>query len=502
MRNGVSVNQEVSKRDDAPTAVPRGISRRTMVKGAAWSVPVIAAASAAPFAAASDLCAVAVTSPSLTACGTAPLQVVLKDKQGTQIAGQVSVTLPAGLVWGDGTTGTKVVTVDAAGQTGETVKGTGQGGSFTITAQGLAPCATDATQTIVAIAPAGGRIYWNRPGEPVVNADPNGTVPDPVWVTMSHGGQGIYVLTATGEWWWRTNASNTVAQPDWRKIDAPPIASLVNSNITAGYAYAITTTGDVYSHTSSGGGVWVASQIPGATGVTQLLQSRYRLFAIGGDGTLYSAPTNGGVPSFTPVMTKATPSVPLTNVTALPNANSRPDVDIAVIADGKLYRVDTNSKAEPFADPGSVKSFAVTGQYLFVVDDDGALWRGTTASATSMVKLTGLPPLESVEGIFDNRAVVKALDGSLYNVYISGTAYVDMTPTDFSLGNVVEWDTATSASSGNVVVRLANGDIWQYYPSTGPWKKISTPSPVQQVGAQGAGQGQVAYLLSGNVACS
>ncbi|MFJ4165491.1 hypothetical protein ACIPY5_08035 [Microbacterium sp. NPDC089698] len=88
------------------------VSRRTVVQGAVWSLPIIAAAAATPLAAAS------VAAPALkfvngpyTATGCGPLGDVvlnLTSNGTTPDAGKtVTVSLPAGLRWADGSTAPK-----------------------------------------------------------------------------------------------------------------------------------------------------------------------------------------------------------------------------------------------------------------------------------------------------------------------------------------------------------------------------------------------------------
>ncbi len=99
----------------------RGLSRRTIVQGAAWSVPVIAAAVALPLAAASVAATVEfVNGPySVTGCGTLGDVVVRATTDGTTpvAAGTlITVTLPSGLTWEDGSSGPRVLPANGSGQ--------------------------------------------------------------------------------------------------------------------------------------------------------------------------------------------------------------------------------------------------------------------------------------------------------------------------------------------------------------------------------------------------
>ncbi|KJL26615.1 hypothetical protein RL72_00947 [Microbacterium azadirachtae] len=85
-----------------------GVSRRTVVKGAAWSVPVIAAAVAAPIAAASLASSLNFTLPTYagTACTRiSNVQAVLTNTSGAPDPGKaITVTLSNGYTFEDGTT--------------------------------------------------------------------------------------------------------------------------------------------------------------------------------------------------------------------------------------------------------------------------------------------------------------------------------------------------------------------------------------------------------------
>lgn len=104
-----------------PDAITQGgVSRRTVVKGAAWAAPVIALAVAAPLAAASqaDYSLVATaTSLQVERCdtlGAITVSLYRDGDLGTGVAETVTVTLPAGFEFTDGAT-TKTYSVDAAG---------------------------------------------------------------------------------------------------------------------------------------------------------------------------------------------------------------------------------------------------------------------------------------------------------------------------------------------------------------------------------------------------
>jgi hypothetical protein len=101
--------------ETSATSSPRASapSRRTILTGAAWSVPVIAAASIAPIASASGVTALAFDKATYngTACGTITGAYVTVTVGGVPTAGQsVTVTLSDGYTFSGGATTTTQVT--------------------------------------------------------------------------------------------------------------------------------------------------------------------------------------------------------------------------------------------------------------------------------------------------------------------------------------------------------------------------------------------------------
>lgn len=94
--------------DSTSSGRPSGLSRRTIVKGAAWSVPVVALAVAAPAASASTLGTLEFTQPNYsgTGCGTITNVQVRLTTDGTtpDPAKAITVSLPTGYTFADGST--------------------------------------------------------------------------------------------------------------------------------------------------------------------------------------------------------------------------------------------------------------------------------------------------------------------------------------------------------------------------------------------------------------
>lgn len=102
------MTENTTGKNSTASAGPSGISRRTIVKGAAWSVPVVAVAVAAPAASASTLGTLEFTQPSYsgTGCGTITNLQVRLTTDGTtpDPAKPITVSLPSEYTFADGST--------------------------------------------------------------------------------------------------------------------------------------------------------------------------------------------------------------------------------------------------------------------------------------------------------------------------------------------------------------------------------------------------------------
>ncbi|PTL72932.1 hypothetical protein C1I63_08770 [Rathayibacter caricis DSM 15933] len=162
---------------------PGSVHRRTVVAGAAWTIPVVATAIGAPLAAASG------TGPTLAftngpysvaACGTLKDVVMTATTDGTAAAPQgtpVTVTLPAGLTWSDGDTGSRIFPTDGNGEVVLSgVKATGTPGTGSISAT------TTGASTSAPVSVSGGAAFYRSQvsGGPVTTfpvAVPSGAQP-------------------------------------------------------------------------------------------------------------------------------------------------------------------------------------------------------------------------------------------------------------------------------------------------------------------------------------
>lgn len=140
----------------AGTGTASGVTRRTIVQGAAWSVPVVALSVATPLAAASALVPTLafINGPYASAsCATLNDVALQLTTDGTtpDPGKPVSVTLPDGYTWSDGTTAAKSFITDANGQVilnGIVVPAGPSTGGFTATSGSLTDAAPATVSTL------------------------------------------------------------------------------------------------------------------------------------------------------------------------------------------------------------------------------------------------------------------------------------------------------------------------------------------------------------------
>ncbi|SDL60850.1 hypothetical protein SAMN04488593_1305 [Microbacterium azadirachtae] len=120
------------------------IKRRTIVKGVGWSIPVIAASAAMPLASASGITTLSFAAAvyAASACGTMTATIQAMNGASPSANAAVTVSLPDGLMWPDGTTGPKSFTTNSAGQVSLALKAPANNGTYAIIAAAGATTAT------------------------------------------------------------------------------------------------------------------------------------------------------------------------------------------------------------------------------------------------------------------------------------------------------------------------------------------------------------------------
>ncbi|OOB91039.1 hypothetical protein [Rathayibacter sp. VKM Ac-2630] len=172
-----------------------GVQRRTIVAGAAWTIPVIATAVGAPLAAASDQPTLTFTNGPYSAngCGTLGDVVIRATTDGTTPVTSgtlISVTLPAGFTWSDGLTGPRAFPADGNGEvavSGIRVPATATNATLTASTGGLtaaAPVSVTANQSVFA-----------ADGSPLGTGQPVGLV------GLKGDGANAWGVTSSGDLW-------------------------------------------------------------------------------------------------------------------------------------------------------------------------------------------------------------------------------------------------------------------------------------------------------------
>jgi uncharacterized protein affecting Mg2+/Co2+ transport len=212
-----------------------GVQRRTIVAGAAWTIPVVATAIGAPLAAASgEAPTLAFTNGPFTvaACGTLKDVVLKATTDGTTVPPTgtlVTVTLPAGLTWSNGETGSRPFSTDANGEVVLSgVKAVATSGSRTITASSAVASAS----APVAITAAGGAFIVNTTtlGSPTVRPTvPSGSTVVGQQSYLAPNGDLYYMGTLVASNVSSASAENTSAGVDYITYVSNGTAYIVNN---------------------------------------------------------------------------------------------------------------------------------------------------------------------------------------------------------------------------------------------------------------------------------
>lgn len=252
----MSRDPETSAASSPRTSAP---SRRTILTGAAWSVPVIAAASIAPIASASGVTALAFDKATYsgTACGTITGAYVTATVGGVASAGKaVTVTLSGGYTFSGGATTYTGVSDGAGKLTLPAINVPSVGGNGTLSA-----VSGSSTASASASAPAVKNALWREPNgsTSALSFPAQTTVPgDQTFLTPSgdlYLGQGIPIasgvysssaISLPGYGWAITylDANGTGGARDWNGgVEA---ASFPPGTVVCGDRTYLTPAGDLY----------------------------------------------------------------------------------------------------------------------------------------------------------------------------------------------------------------------------------------------------------------
>lgn len=459
-------------------------SRRTILVGTAWSVPVLAAAVAVPLAAA--------TTPELTlvflqplgvigACDTNTTGVLRVSGPGGAVDGAlVTVTLPAGLAWADGTpSSTKVFTTDASGDVplaGE-IRGTGGPGIHSVIA--ATPGAAQAVGTLQTTVTKSA-IWYSGNASTVSPADTAGVVVNPVALAVTAAY--AYAQDAAGGWY----AHSGAVDGDWRKIDVPPVDEIFAGEGGTGYGFALIG-GEVYRAHPNG----TATHLAGISGVTKFVQTGNRLFAVDGTGKVQRFWT-----SWTPVTISGTSNQLVDIVDLAGNEGGGygwaiSGTDIYYMLDNNLAYLSTTTAQKPVAP----QQLAIGAGWAYALDADGSVWSHAGASAGNWFQLSGLPgPAISISENEGGNFIWALVDGRLYSS--AGTAaftLADSASTPLP-GAIVDY----AIGAGYAYAKLADGSFWSHAGAgAGAWTRM-TGTPNDTVEFLTTNYGNYSWFIADN----
>jgi hypothetical protein len=272
---------------DIPTHDAGGVRRRTLVKGAAWSVPVIAVAVATPLAAASEARQLSFTNGpyQINACADlAPMRIVVSSGGVPVGAGEpVQVTLPSGLTWSDGSSGARAYTTGADGSvTTDAVSATPGGGTFAVTA--VSGAATNsAPVNVTALPEHGGTFRIDSAGAITQLARTPGIV-------SLASAQEVYGFNGSGELFNLTDGTRLANATDGTALGpVQAIDSYINTDGTRFSVFSTPTGTYRINHTTKT--IVLLSSTPGIVQISGVEPG----YGINSSGQMYNL-TSGGAP--------------------------------------------------------------------------------------------------------------------------------------------------------------------------------------------------------------
>ncbi|WP_374928983.1 hypothetical protein [Kytococcus sedentarius] len=259
-----------SQTDPTPTS---GVRRRTLLRTSAWTAPVVVAAGAAPAAAASPPRVYGITpiaspggTPSVQACSTVPgstLQFLATiDGQAAPSGEEVTITLPLGLRFADGTTSATVRTGAGGVVDVPAITPYGAAGTYTLTATYQQQTATQnltVTPQPGSVTAINRTITTSSTGATFTTTDVpiedavSGSIYGDQYSTSSPGaGANSAILTATGVVrYWGRDSGGTRATPGTLTYGGQPVTGMTMADNWTSIAANDNATGGVVANGST-----------------------------------------------------------------------------------------------------------------------------------------------------------------------------------------------------------------------------------------------------------
>ncbi|WP_230671980.1 hypothetical protein [Rathayibacter sp. Leaf248] len=451
---------------------PGRIHRRTVVAGAAWTIPVVATAIGAPLAAASggEPTLAFTNGPyAVAACGTLTDVVITATADGTKPVTSgtpITVTLPSGLKWSDGSTGTKTLFTDGNGQVVLSgVKASGTNGTRTITAsanglQTSAPVTASGATSLITV--SNGSNY-NVSLPPL----PAGVTAQDLQYTLNNGGKRtLWVLGSDGKAYINVDGAAT-----WQTNTAGTATLIATANDGTGTAAVLESSGLI---TVTNGSNYNVALPPLPAGVTaQDLQytlnngGKRTLWVLGSDGKAYinvdGEPTwqtntagtattiavaNGG--TGTAAVLESSGLITVTNGS---NYNvSLPPLPAGVTAEDLQYTVNNANKRTLWV-------LGSDGKAYINVDGEPT-WQTNTAGTATLVALAEQGT--GTAAVLESSGLITVTNGSNYNVSLpplpAGVTAQDL---QYTINNANKRTLWVLGSDGKAYINVDGEPTWQ-----------------------------------------
>ncbi|SMH29897.1 hypothetical protein SAMN06295885_0360 [Rathayibacter oskolensis] len=445
--------REIKIGDDWTVPNLDGVGRRTLVQGAVWTVPVIAATVATPaFAASLAPTLEFVNGPySATACSALPTIILQATTDGSvpAVGQSVTVTLPSGLTWSDGTTAPRSFVTDAAGQVSLTgIEAPAKDGTFAISA---ASGSLTATESVEVTGETG--VVKTFSSSAAIRLPTGVAVADLKTIRTSTGDTQVLVLGTDGNAYRTTLNSGGNSFGAWSTSTAYPQATSLIALSNNGNGYGFLSDGSTVSNFANTDSVALpdGGQIVGLQSVTDGSGNPV-VIALSANGNAYRATVTGG--NFG--SWQASPAFP--NSTTLVAVNNSTPAYVFV-TDGTTISNFAGTAAATLPDGGQVVEVDTitdpNGNPVVVArSSNGNVYRSTVASGA-------FGPWQTSPA-FPGSATLVALNnsGNAYAFLTDGTTISNFAGTDTTTlpdgGQVLSLESVRTSSGDNVIVALSS----------------------------------------------
>lgn len=449
-----------------------GVSRRTIMTGAAWSIPLIMASTATPALAAStdDQLTIAwtTTAAAMTIGRVFGASEVLVSAGGTPapIGTQVTFALSTGLAWADGTTGSKIVSTINGIAALPAAKATATGSHSVTAIVGTVSVGTTLTATAVAT------------GEQVFNftADSGAVLPAPM-VEMSVGMDWLTFRSAESTWYGYAYANNTFRPLTYKGSPLIIDADIKTENSNSFFAVS---NGQIYEARLQGQSYVNApyeATLRGAppSGIAGWAANTYTLYAVGNDGEWYTNSNTSANTTWTKVATSVPTAYPSGTIRQVYSIQAGSEYSWAITENGDVW-CNLGSPQNRTNSLSPMKDLAIGATVAYGTGTDGKwyakLWGNTTAAWTrvqfegSDFVLEAGDRMQVSEGN-TNYAYVLRGDGTIYRTDNGGSGATQKAVRFEAPSKIRSFVGGTGV---NCMIAGEDGRMWRYNGSV--WSEV------------------------------